>query len=163
MVAAKIIHVLAKVLVNLSSFWLFGIMFLVGADVFMRYSFNLPITGTLEISEQTVVIITFLCFAYTGIEKRHIQTNAIVRRLPSSFGCFADFLSSFLMLLMLTLLIWQTSKEAWYALSIKEARMGLIEVPIYPTKIAITIGLSVAWAHYLMSFIGLFKKEQNQK
>ena len=156
---ARILHKLAKALVDLSSFWLFGIMFLVGADVFFRYTFNMPISGTLEISEQSVVIITFLCFAYTGMQNRHIRTNAILRRLPPSFRSFADILATCLMLLILSFLIWQTSIEAWNSLSIHETRMGLIEVPIYPTKIAVSIGLSVAWVYYFLTLITQFKKK----
>ena len=159
---ARLLRKVAKAFVDLSSFWLFGVMFLVGADVFLRYTFNAPISGTLEISEQSVVIITFLCFAYTGMQNRHIRTNAILRRLPPIFRSFADILATCLMLLILSLLIWQTSIEAWESLSIHETRMGLIEVPIYPTKIAVPIGLSVAWMHYFLTLITRFKKESKK-
>jgi TRAP-type C4-dicarboxylate transport system permease small subunit len=159
-VVFKLLNKLAKALLDISSIWLLGVMLLIGADVFMRYTFAKPIPGTLEISEQTVVILTFLCFAYTGMQNRHIRTDAIIRRCPPPFRTFTEFLSAFLMLLMLSLMIWQTSKEAWEAICIREVRMGLIEVPIYPTKIAISVGLSVAWVYYLLNFIRLFKQEK---
>ena len=160
---SKIVNWLAKLLLDFSSLWLFGIMLLVGADVFMRYVFTQPISGALEISEQTVVIITFLCFAYTGTQNRHIHADAIVKRLPPSYRSFAEMISSFMMLLLLTLLVWQTSKEAWEALSIHEVRMGLINVPIYPTKIAIPFGLSVAWLFYCLQLITKLKPERKTK
>ena len=160
---SKTVNWLAKALLDFSSLWLFGIMLLVGADVFMRYVFSQPISGALEISEQTVVIITFLCFAYTGIQHRHIRADAFVRRLPPVWRNFAEILCSFLMLFLLTLLVWQTSKEAWESFGIREVRMGLINVPIYPTKIAIPFGLSVAWMFYFLQFISRFKPERKTK
>ena len=152
---------MARSLTEISSLWLFAIMLLVSSDVFMRYFFNAPVPGTLEISEQTVVIITFLCFAHTGIEKRHINTTAIIGRSPYWVKHISYVLSITTMLILLTLLIWQTSIEAWRSLSIRELRMGLIEVPIYPTKISIPIGLSVAWLYYFISLLGSFKKKDS--
>lgn len=159
----RIIKVLARGLTEISSLWLFGIMILVGCDVFMRYVFNSPIPGTLEISEQTVVILTFLCFAYTGVEKRHVRTTAIVGRLPSLFRRLSHVLSLFLMVILLSLLVWQTSVEALRAWSIREIRMGLIEVPIYPTKIAIPISLSIAWLYYFLTLLGSFKRSESDE
>ena len=157
----NMIKVVAKGLTEISSLWLFAIMILVGSDVFMRYVFNAPIPGTLEISEQTVVIITFLCFAYTGIEGRHVRTTAIVGRFPYLLRRIFYVLSIFLMAILLTLLVWQTSIEAWRSLSIREIRMGLIGVPLYPTKIAIPISLSVAWLYYSLTFLGSFKRSDS--
>jgi TRAP-type C4-dicarboxylate transport system permease small subunit len=159
----KMINRLAKGLLDISSLWLFGIMLLVGTDVFLRYTFDSPISGALEISEQTVVILTFLCFAYTAIQNRHIRTIAVITRLPPSFRSLADFLALFMMILLLTLMVWQTSKEAWESFSIREVRMGIISVPIYPTKIAIPIGLFIAWIHYLLAFITQFKAARKIK
>ena len=159
----KMINRLAKGLLDISSLWLFGIMFLVGADVFLRYTFNKPISGALEISEQTVVILTFLCFAHTAIQNRHIRTTAVIMRLPPLLRSLADFLALFMMILLLTLLLWQTSKEAWESFGIREVRMGIVNVPIYPTKIAIPIGLSIAWIHYLLTLITQFKEARKIK
>lgn len=160
---ARIISVVSRVLTDMCSLLLFCIMILVGADVFMRYSFNAPIPGTLEISEQIVVFITFLCFAYTGMQARHVRTTVIVGRLPLSLKAAADFLCTLLMLALLSLLIWRTTIEAWRALTILEVRMGLIEVPLYPSKIAIPIGLAVAWLYYFFNLPSLFLKNRREQ
>lgn len=155
---SKVPTLMAKFLTDISSLWLFAMLILIGCDIFMRYAFNYPIPGTLEISEQTVVIVTFLCLAYTGIQDRHIRTTAIVGRLPARFQFLSDFLAMTLMLILLSLLFWRTSAEAWRSFSIREIRMGLIEVPMYPTKMAIPIGIFVAWLCYFSSFLKLFRK-----
>ena len=152
---SRILRALAKAMADLASFWLFVIMVLVCMDVSMRYLFSMPIPGILEISEQTVVIITFVCFAYTSMLKRHIHTTAIVNHLPSGFKRAGDYLSKILMVTVLALLIWQTSKEAWASFAIREVGMGIVPVPIYLTKIAIPIGLAVALLYSLLELLGL--------
>ena len=155
----KVLIAIAKALTDIASFWLFIIMVLVCLDVVMRYFFSNPIPGILEISEQTVVIITFVCFSYTSILKRHIHTTAVVDHLPSRYKPVTEYISKFLMFAVLSLLIWQTSKEAWASLSIREVGMGIAPVPIYITKTVIPIGLFVAWFYYALQLLGLIKDE----
>lgn len=152
---AKIFKAVAEVLADIASFWLFGIMLLVVVDVSMRYLLSNPIPGTLEISEQTVVLLVFMCFAFTGMQERHIRTTAILDHLPRWMNTVSTFLGTLLMLILLTVLVWQTSKEAWLAFSIRELRMGLVMVPIYPAKIAIPVGLFIAWLFYFAKLFGL--------
>lgn len=163
----RILRTIAKALTDISSFWLLAIMVLVCMDVSMRYLFSCPVPGILEISEQTVVVITFVCFAYTSMLKRHIHTTAIVDLLPSGVRPVTDYIAKLLMIVLLSLLIWQSSKEAWEALSIREVRMGIVPVPIYLTKCTIPIGLFVAWFYYLLGLFGLIDdkdvEEQNEE
>ena len=153
----KVLIAIAKALTDIASFWLFIIMALVCLDVAMRYFFSSPIPGILEISEQTVVIITFVCFSYASILKRHIHTTAVVDHFPSRFKPVTEYISKLLMFAVLSLLIWQTSKEAWASLSIREVGMGIVPVPIYITKTAIPIGLFVAWFYYVLQLLCLIE------
>ena len=159
----KVLIAIAKALTDIASYWLFIIMVLVCLDVSMRYFFSSPIPGILEISEQTVVIITFVCFSYTSILKRHIHTTAVVDRLPSRLRPVTEYVSKLLMFAVLTLLIWQTSKEAWTSLSIREVGMGIVPVPIYITKTAIPIGLFVAWLYYVLQLLFLIDEKEITK
>ena len=156
----KIIRRISKIFRDISSFWLFAAMMLICSDVFMRYFFNSPIPGTLEISEQTVIIITFLCLSFTAMQNRHIRTNVLVTRLPKKYGKMTDIISNILMILLLGLFIWQTSTEAWRSFQIKEVRMGLINVPIYPVKILIPFGFIFTFIFY---FIKLLKMDNEME
>ena len=151
----KILRPIAKALTEISSLWLFAIMLLICVDVLLRFFFNKPIPGSLEISEQTVVIITFVCFGYTSMMKRHIRTTAIVDLFPVPVRRVTEYLSRLLMFVLLSFLVWQSTKEAWLSFDMLEIRMGLVPVPIYPTKIAIPIGLFIGWLYYLLGLLGL--------
>jgi TRAP-type C4-dicarboxylate transport system permease small subunit len=151
----RILRPVAKFLTDISAFWLLGVMILVGVDVTMRFFFSKTIPGCLEISEQTVILITFFSFAYTGMLNRHIRTEAILNFLPPKMRSIADIIGILLMITLLSLLIVQTTKDAWLALSIREVRMGLVPIPIYPVKIAIPIGLFIALLYYTLKLFGL--------
>ncbi len=155
----RFLRSVARVLVEISAFWLFGIMLLVCLDVTLRFFFSKPIAGSLEISEQTVVIVTFVGFAYTSMMKRHIRTTAIIDLMPSGVKPVADYVATLSMTVLISLMLWQTSKEAWEALSIMEVRMGLVPVPIYPTKIAIPVSLFIGWLYYVLKLCGIVKDE----
>jgi len=156
--ASKVLKLLGRALTDISSLCLFVVLILIGCDIFMRFAFAKPIPGTLEVSEQTVVIITFFCLAYVGMQERHIRTTIIVDRLSARGRYIAEMVAVILMVVLLTFLFWRTSVEAWRSFSIREVRMGLIEIPMYPVKIAIPIGIAVAWSWHFLQFFNLIRK-----
>jgi TRAP-type C4-dicarboxylate transport system permease small subunit len=159
----KILRPVAKALTEISSFCLFAVMILVCMDVSMRYFFSNPIPGSLEISEQTVVIITFMCFGYTSLMKRHIRTTAIIDLFPPAVRRVTGYFSRLLMAVLLSFMVWQSAKEAWLSFEMLEVRMGLVPVPIYPTKIAIPIGLFIAWLYYVLGLLGFIDDVEEQE
>jgi TRAP-type C4-dicarboxylate transport system permease small subunit len=161
--ANKVLKFLGRALTDISSLCLFLILILICCDIFMRYAFAKPIPGTLEISEQTVVIITFFCLAYVGIRDRHIRTTIIIDRLSARGRYITELLAILLMIVLLAFLFWRTSVEAWRAFSIREVRMGLIEIPMYPVKIAIPFGIAVAWSWHFLEFLRLIGKGERRE
>ena len=59
---------------------------LVVANIFGRYLFNAPVTGTLEFTESLLVLIIFLSLALTQYDGGHIRVTLLTRRLPRSLG-----------------------------------------------------------------------------
>lgn len=128
---------------------LLAVLFLVSADVALRYLLNAPIAGALEISESVPVIVTFCFFAYTAMQERHIRTTYLVERMAPRSRIVAQKFAEVLMLIFLSLLIWRTSLEAYRSLRILEFSQGLIAIPRYPVKILIPMALGVGWLHYV--------------
>jgi TRAP-type C4-dicarboxylate transport system permease small subunit len=154
--ATSIVTFLAKIFSRLSSVCLFAAMLLIGADVFMRYIFNAPIAGTLELSTFAPVIATYCSFAYTAVHQRHIRTTFVLDRVPSRIKLVLEIFSLLMMFSFVGVLVWQTSLEAFKSFGIREISQGLIQVPKYPVKILIPIALFVGWIYYLLEIIYLF-------
>jgi TRAP-type C4-dicarboxylate transport system permease small subunit len=57
------------------------VMFFVGAEVLMRYAFNAPIPGHLELSELLAPIIVFLALSYTQATHGHVGMDLVLDAL----------------------------------------------------------------------------------
>ena len=156
----KALNKVARVLAEIGAISLFALMLLVGGDVFMRFFFNAPIPGTLELSEFSMVVVTFLCFTYTAAQRRHIRTTAVVDRLPSAYKFAAEILCVFLMLVFLSLVIWQTFIEGVRSLQTAEYSQGLLRIPIYPAKLLIPSALFFGWLYFLGNFFLLIRQRR---
>ena len=58
------------------------VMFFVGAEVLMRYAFDTPIPGHLELSELMAPIIVFLALSYTQATHGHVGMDLVLDSLP---------------------------------------------------------------------------------
>lgn len=158
----NMIAIVANILKEISSiYFFFGMMLMVCADVFMRLVFNRPIPGTLEMNEFGVVILTYLCFGYTAVQRRHINTTVFIDYVPSAIRYIAEVFALLAMLAFSGLLIWRTTIGALESISIREYTAGLIPFPKYPVKIFIPVGLFAGWLYFLNDFLILLKLKKN--
>jgi TRAP-type C4-dicarboxylate transport system permease small subunit len=69
-------------LVWVSAVVILFVMAFVGAEVTMRYAFNSPIPGHLELSELMMPIIVFLALSYTQATHGHVGMELVLEALP---------------------------------------------------------------------------------
>jgi len=152
----------SRILQEIGALCLLLVFLLISADVALRYALNAPIAGTLEISEFAPVIITYCFFALAALEDRHIRATFLVERLPAPYRRFAAILADVLMLAFVTVLIWQTTKEAVRSWAMLEISQGLISVPRFPVKTLIPVGLAVGWLIFLLQLIAKLTNRRGQ-
>lgn len=75
-----IIRIVSRVLGYIATGFMMILMLLTVADVFLRYFFNSPITGTTEISRLLMVIIVFPALGWAAIDRAHVRVDLIVSR-----------------------------------------------------------------------------------
>ncbi len=69
------------------------ILFVMGfvcAEVTLRYLFNSPIPGHLEVSELFVPVIVFLAVAYTQRHRGHVGMTVVIENLPPKVRRYTD-------------------------------------------------------------------------
>ena len=74
---------LSRALVAIGIVILMLLTFVMVAGVILRYFFNRPIPGVLEIIEYMMVTILTLGLAYTAVAKRNIIIDILITHLPS--------------------------------------------------------------------------------
>jgi len=70
-------------LVTLSALIILFVMAFVGTEVLMRYAFNSPIPGHLELSELMMPIIVFLAISYTQATHGHVGMELVLDAMPA--------------------------------------------------------------------------------
>ncbi|MCA0922554.1 TRAP transporter small permease subunit [Pseudooceanicola nanhaiensis] len=138
---------------TVSGVMLFAVMLLVVANVLMRYLFNQPVTGTLELTESALPLIIFLSLALTQMRGGHIKVVLLTQHLPKPLERAARVLA---MLAGFVLFAW-AAYAGWLmamkSFSIGELERGSIRFPIWPIKFAIFLGLALLAIQFLLDAI----------
>lgn len=121
----------------------FGMMMLVVANVGSRYFFNLPIPGTLEITESALGYIIFLSLAMTQYESGHIRVVLLTRRLPAGLAQAAEVLALAAGAAFFAWATWAGFEAALQSWAIDEQEWGAIQFPLWPVRFAIALGLAL--------------------
>jgi TRAP-type transport system small permease protein len=125
-------------LIDVAGIALLLLMVLTVADVFMRYVFNAPIRGVWDATQITMVIVTFLGFAYSGHVGGHIVIDLVKWRSKKSvrrIDVAVDVVSAIVMLVI----AW---RSAIYAVDVaySGASSMTLLVPFWPLVSIVAFG-----------------------
>gem|GEM_PF-1580777 len=121
-----------------------------GCGIVSRYVFGKPIPGVYDIVQLLLIWVVFLSLSYTEKEKRHIRVEIILRRLSHRSRIYFDIASAILGGIFCTLMSWQSAKMAWSSILNREYWPGLLRVPIYPSKIALFLGITILAVRFFL-------------
>ena len=91
----------------LSGFAVFALMLLAVYSVGGRNFFNSPVRGYVDWIEVTMPLIAFMGISYAQRDGGHIRMDILVSRLRGRALWIAEFVSTFLILVVILLLIWR--------------------------------------------------------
>lgn len=115
----------------------FGVVFLASmmsltvADVVLRYFFNRPILGSVEMSEYLMVGAGFFGVAWCAVRRGHVQVDLVVRRFPEKTQNLIESVTLILGLTVVPLIAWQNFSQAVYVKA-DEVASDLLDIPSYP-------------------------------
>lgn len=131
----------------------FAVMCLVVANAVLRYGFNRPVTGSLELTESALPFMIFLSLALTQFHGGHIKVVLLTQRLSAPF---ATAMKVFAMLLGAVFFAWAAYAGLLMAMksfAIGELERGSIRFPIWPVKFAVFFGLALLSIQFLIDAI----------
>ena len=117
------------------------LMFGVTADVAARAIYGQSVPGLFEMSELSMVMVVFLGLGWTLRDDAHIRVTMLTDRLAPRPRPLAGGLAGLCAAQVVQLLAWPSTQEAAYSFSIREFRWGVVQIPIWWTKIALAAGL----------------------
>jgi len=138
----KIINVITQAAALISIIVIFAMMMMTVLDVFGRFVFNKPISGTFELTRIALAMIVFPALGLAQLEKENIGITIVYDRLPMPVQKFLDVLIAIVSLALFSVVFWQMIKHAQ-----RTRASGLItsvlRMPVHPWIFAASIGVFV--------------------
>ncbi len=168
----KVVHRLNRV-ANPLSRWLnsagIGIvllmMFLITADVILRYFFKSPILGSSEMIEFAMIITVFFAVAYTMVQKAHISVDVLTSKLSPRGQSIMAFTTTLVGFCLFALTSWQSVLFA-LAQWDRGVTSPVLHVPIPPLVLIVAFGcalLSLVLLTQLFNYLSRALKQSNWK
>jgi TRAP-type C4-dicarboxylate transport system permease small subunit len=117
-----------------SGFILLFVMVYTVADVVMRYAFNRPFSGSVEVTEFSMALIIFLALPYTGWVGAHISVDLFEKYLDRPSLRFLPALLAFVGAALFALIAWRVTLETLATLN---QSSNMLRMPHYPFRFAV--------------------------
>lgn len=134
------------------------LMMLLVVTQIMARTLRTALPGIVESLELLVVAVVFLGLAYTQSINGHIRIDIISNQLPVKWRKVLEGLLLALALGTFGIMTYVSGEAAYEAWVLGDYREGLIEYPLWPSKILIPIGVGLLSLRLLFQLIALFPR-----
>jgi TRAP-type C4-dicarboxylate transport system permease small subunit len=138
----KIILPVKKIFLAVSIACLALMMFLTALDVGLRYIFNSPIPGALELVEYMMALIVPFALAITAFEKAHIGVELVMDRFPKRIRSCVACVTNLTVFALYGLITWQ---NFLYIFEQHDSGMtsAVLLIPQYPFVASLTAAFAL--------------------
>ena len=140
----------------LSGFATLTIMLVVVADVAGRALLNAPLHMSTEISELLMVILVFMGFAAAQGNRQNFAIDVATRHLPENIQQLIEMLGYVFSLILVAMLAWFSTEQAYSAFERGEAGFGIIAFPIWPARFILALGLWLLAVQFVCDILRYF-------
>jgi TRAP-type C4-dicarboxylate transport system permease small subunit len=133
---------LSTFLNSIAGFVLVAMMFLTSLDVALRYLFNSPIPGSIEISQYMMPIVISFGLARCAREKGHVSVELLISRLSGRKKAFMNSLINIFFFTLFGLITWQSFLRA-IGMITSGLKSEVLAIPIFPFVLTVSLGCGV--------------------
>jgi TRAP-type transport system small permease protein len=131
----KVMNVLSRVAAYIASVTIGVMMMLTVADVFMRYVFARPITGSTEMIEFMMVVL-ILAVIPAAMAHRHISVDVLTERLTPKGQAFFDAIMLLASCWLVAVMGWRAFRACLFMIK-NDVRSPTLDIPIFPFYIVV--------------------------
>ena len=157
----KIANPISRGMSNVGAGILAVMMFFAALDVLLRYFFNRPISGALELIQYMMLIIVVSGFAQCTIDKSHIRVEVLIDRCPPRIRTVLYCITSLLTLGLIVLITRQAIIYTGFLLD-GHLTSPVLFIPAFPFAIALALGMAVFSLGLLGEFVYFLSKAVNE-
>jgi TRAP-type C4-dicarboxylate transport system permease small subunit len=133
------------------------LMFYTVLDVVLRYGFNAPFSGSLELTEFAMSVIVFLGIAYCGWIGAHVAVDILERPLDDPRLRLVPAVLSLLTALLFAVIAWRTAAEA---LATTQRVSNMMRWPHFPFQLTVAFGSAMYAAVLLIQAVQALRRQQ---
>jgi TRAP-type C4-dicarboxylate transport system permease small subunit len=133
----QILDRVLRALALLSGAILLLLMFYTVLDVVLRYAFNKPFAGSLEVTEFAMSVIVFLAIAYCGWTGGHIAVDLFEKWLDRPGMRFLPAALSFVGAALFALIAWRVTVET---IATFAQVSNMLRMPHFPFRFTVAFG-----------------------
>lgn len=133
-----------NVLLFLGGLAILGMTLLGAADVISYLVLQTPIHSVYEGTQTLMVIAVFLGLGAVHQSRSYIAVDLVYVRTPKRVQNVIDILTLGLMIVFFSIMAWRSWVAAITSFRIGEYSVGIVLFPIYPAKIALACGVTLA-------------------
>lgn len=115
-------------------------MLLMTVDSIMRYVFSAPIPGAFYIEAFILVALISFPLAYCQKTKANIRVDIIISKIHGRPFYIIELVTLLFALVLFALATYTTAEDAWRSFITGNYEMGIVKLPIWPSKVFIPIG-----------------------
>jgi TRAP-type C4-dicarboxylate transport system permease small subunit len=138
----RLIIKLAAALAVAAASFVMMMMLLTGADVLKRVLTGQSLAGTQEMTESLIVAVVWLGMAWAQHTREHVSVDIVTRRVGGRDAGAMRLAGQLIMLGLSLWMLWRTGGNAWNSFDTGEVRFGLLQVPMWPARLSIPLGLA---------------------
>lgn len=114
---------------------------MISTDTILRYFFNSPILGVLEISEYLLMVaIVFFGMSLTSREGGHIKIEFVSRYIPGKIKKWVDIIINIIAVIFFYIIGLQAWKQTLKAIEVNQLSSGAVEFPMAPGYFIVVLG-----------------------
>jgi TRAP-type C4-dicarboxylate transport system permease small subunit len=143
-------------LVSVSVLVIIFVMGFVGAEVVMRYAFNSPIPGHLELSELMMPAIVFLALSYTQATHGHVGMELVLDSLPTDSRRRSQICVLIVSIFICSVLAFFSFKNSYQLWLYDDVTMTPPYFKTWPSAVAIPIGYTLISLRMFIQVLHLY-------
>jgi TRAP-type C4-dicarboxylate transport system permease small subunit len=155
-------HKINQILSGFCGWLMLAMMILLVIDIVSR-TMRKPIQGMAELSVFVMMVVIYLGMARCEENKEHVNLEIVLNAVSPPARRFMKLVYSVLALGTVSLLYYSVTVNAWSSFQRNEAIEGTVEMPIWPVKFFMVIGLTFFWVQVLINTFDAMKKIKNHK
>ena len=137
----------------LASFAIFALMFIGVAQVLGRKLLDMPVTGYVDLVEQSIAVFAFLGIAYCQRHGGHIRMELLLGSLRGRLLWLAEVVGVVATLFIITVLIPPAYEHFLRAYELGDTTIDA-ELPVWPSKLVVPVAFAVLWLRLVVQLWG---------